>query len=101
MSLFSIFNKHTFLLISQLKTQDSWTETCRYLQPTIRLRSWTAVEELGVGLNGLKGMATPEEEQQCQLIWIPGSSQSLSHQPKSILGWSKVTSTYVAEDCLA
>jgi hypothetical protein len=44
------------------------------------------MEEIGEGLKELKGMATPEEEQQCHLTWTPGSSQRLSHQPKNIHG---------------
>jgi hypothetical protein len=31
-------------------------------------------------------METPQEDQEWQLTWIPGSSQRLSHQPKSIPG---------------
>ena len=42
------------------------------------------MEELEEGLKGLKGMGTPQEDQQSQLTWTPGSSQRLSHQPKSI-----------------
>jgi hypothetical protein len=38
----------------------------------------TPVEELGEGLKKLKGMATPEEEQQYQLIRTLESSQSLN-----------------------
>ena len=32
----------------------------------------------------LKGTTIPQEDQQCQLIPTPGSSQRLSHQPKSV-----------------
>ena len=42
------------------------------------------MEELGEGMKEPKGMATTQEEQQCQLTWTPGSSQRLCHQPKSI-----------------
>ena len=44
------------------------------------------MEELEEGLKGLKGMGTPQEDQQSQLTWTPGSSQRLSHQTKSIQG---------------
>jgi hypothetical protein len=38
-----------------------------------RLRN--PMEELGEGLKALKRMMTPQENQQCQLIWTPGSSR--------------------------
>lgn len=44
------------------------------------------MEELEEGLKALKGMGTPQEDQQSQLIWTPGSSGRLSHQPKNIHG---------------
>lgn len=31
-------------------------------------------------------MATPQEDQQCQQTWTPGSSQRLSHQPVNTHG---------------
>ena len=43
------------------------------------------MEELEKGLKALKQMATPQEYQWCQLTSTPGSSQGLSHKPKSIL----------------
>jgi hypothetical protein len=43
-----------------------------------------SMEELEEGLKEQKGMATPKEDQQYQLTWMPGSSPRLSHQPKSI-----------------
>jgi len=42
------------------------------------------VEELGEVLKALDEMVTPQEEQQCQVTWAPGSFQRSSHQPKSI-----------------
>ena len=49
---------------------------------TLTANHWTElgtpVEELGEGLKKLKGMATPEEEQQYQLIRTLESSQSLN-----------------------
>jgi hypothetical protein len=42
------------------------------------------MEELREGLKALKGIGTPQEDQQCQLTWTLGSSQRLSYQPKSI-----------------
>jgi hypothetical protein len=42
------------------------------------------MEVLGEGLKALKVMATPQEDQQCQLTWTTGSSQRLSYQPKNI-----------------
>ena len=59
---------------------------CRYLQLIIGLRSGIAMKELGEGLKELKGIATPEEVPQYQIISTPGRFQRLSHQPKSILG---------------
>ena len=50
----------------QTLTANHWTEL------------GTPVEELGEGLKKLKGMATPEEEQQYQLIRTLESSQSLN-----------------------
>ena len=41
------------------------------------------MKELGEGLKALKGIGTPQEDQQCQLTWTPGSCQRLSHQLKS------------------
>jgi hypothetical protein len=35
-------------------------------------------------IEALKRIGTPQEDQQSQLTWTPGSSQRLSHQPKSI-----------------
>jgi hypothetical protein len=40
------------------------------------------MEELGRKIEGPEGARTPQEDQQCQLTWTPGSSQRLSHQPK-------------------
>jgi hypothetical protein len=34
------------------------------------------MEELGKELKKLKGIATPKEEQQCQLTWAPGTKSS-------------------------
>ena len=62
-------------------------DRCIYLQPTIGLRSGIPMEEWEEELKGLKGlnrMTTPQEDQQCQLTQTLGSSQRLSHQPKSI-----------------
>jgi hypothetical protein len=42
------------------------------------------VEELGEGLKALKGMGTPQEDQQNQLAWTSWGSQRLRHQSKSI-----------------
>ena len=44
------------------------------------------MEELWEGFTALKGTGTSQEDQQNQLTWTPGSSQSLNHQPKNILG---------------
>ena len=44
------------------------------------------MEELEEGLKARKGVATPQEDQQCQLTWTTEISQRLSHQPKSICG---------------
>jgi len=46
------------------------------------------------------GMATPYEDQQCQLSWNPGSSQRLSQQPKSIHGLIQGHQQYVPKDWL-
>ena len=58
------------------------------------------MEELGEGMKGLKWMETLEEDQRCQLTWIPGSLHRLSHQPQCMNGLVMTFSTYVAEDCL-
>jgi hypothetical protein len=42
------------------------------------------MEELGEGLKELKGIATPQKEQQYQIS--SQRAQRLSHQPKSIHG---------------
>ena len=54
------------------------------IQPSIKLSLGTLMGELGEGLKELKGMATPLEDQQYQITWTSGSSQRLSHKPKSI-----------------
>lgn len=41
------------------------------------------MEELVEGLKELNGMASPWEDRQCQLTWIPQNSQKLNHQQKS------------------
>ena len=38
----------------------------------------------GERLKALKGKGTLQKDQQSQLTWMPGSSYSLSHQPKNI-----------------
>ena len=58
------------------------------------------MEELGEGLKELKGMTTPKKDQQFQLTWTLGSSQRLSHQPKSMKGWLEAPRIYVGEDFL-
>jgi hypothetical protein len=58
----------------------------RSIKPTIGLRSGTHMNQMGEGLKELKGIAIPQENQQCQLTWTPGSSWIVSHQPKSIHG---------------
>jgi hypothetical protein len=50
--------------------------------------------ELGEGLKRLKGLATPQEDQQYQLTQTLGSSQ------RHILRWSEAPGRYVAEGCL-
>jgi hypothetical protein len=40
------------------------------------------MEELGEGLRDPKRTGTLQEDQQCQLTWTIGGSQSLNHQPK-------------------
>jgi hypothetical protein len=58
------------------------------------------VEELKEELKELKKMTIPFEEQQYPLTQTPQSSQSPSHQPKTVLVWSMAHCTYVAADCL-
>ena len=58
---------------------------------------WNPMEELGEGLKELKGVTTPQVEQQCQLTWSPSSSQRLNYQPKGKHSWSEASGTYVAE----
>ena len=57
---------------------------CRDSQTHIRWRLRTPKEELGEGLKALKEMATPQEDQQCQLSWTNRHSQTLSLQPETI-----------------
>jgi hypothetical protein len=56
------------------------------VQLNIEQRSRMLMEELWEGFTALKGTGTSQEDQQNQLTWTPGSSQSLNHQPKNILG---------------
>jgi hypothetical protein len=54
------------------------------------------MEVLGGGLKEPKGIATPQEDQQCQLTQTPGSSTNqIAH-----MGWSQASYTFVVEDCL-
>lgn len=55
------------------------------------------MEELGERLKVLKGMGTPQEDNQNQQTWIPGTSQSWCHQQKNIEGWMKTPGTYEAD----
>lgn len=48
-------------------------ERCRYPQPTIGLGLGIPMEELGERLKELKGIAIPQEDQQGQLTWTPGT----------------------------
>ena len=57
---------------------------CKYPQPNTGWRSGTLMEKLGKVLSTLKGIGTPQEDQQCQLTWIPESSQRLSNQLNNI-----------------
>jgi hypothetical protein len=54
------------------------------------------MEELGEGLKDLKGIVTPQEDQQSQLTWMPGS-----HGPKNIHGMERdpqqICSSYTAQ----
>jgi hypothetical protein len=57
-------------------------------------------ENSGEGLKELNGLATPKEEQQLSVNWVPQSSQRLNHQPKSIheLAGPWLPTKYAAED---
>jgi hypothetical protein len=55
------------------------------------------MEEWGKVLKALKGMGTPQEDQQSQLTWSSGSSQSLSHQTKNIYELEQAPGTYVED----
>jgi hypothetical protein len=59
---------------------------CRDPQLSIGQRSLTPIEKSGKGLKVLRGMATPQEDQQSQLTWLT---------------WASLPSTFVAEYCLA
>ena len=48
-------------------------------------------------LKALKWIGTPQKYHQGQLTWTPGRSQTLSHQPKAYMGWTKSTDTYVED----
>ena len=45
------------------------------------------MEELEEGLKALKGIGTPQEDQQSQLTWTLGAL-NLNHQPKNVRGLS-------------
>ena len=47
-------------------------DRCRYEQPNIGWTLGTLMEELGEGLKALKGIGTPQEDQQSQLTWTLG-----------------------------
>ena len=61
----------------------SWLKQIQILT-IFGLRSRTPLEELGKGLKERKRMVISQEGQQSQLTRTSGSSQCLSHQPKSI-----------------
>jgi hypothetical protein len=54
------------------------------LHPTNGQKLQTPVVELGKGWKKLRRRMTLWEDQQSQLTWTPGISQTLSHQPGSI-----------------
>jgi hypothetical protein len=67
-------------LSEELRLAADWN---RHLQPN---RWSTLIQELGAGLKVLKGIGTPQEDQQNQLTWTSGSSQRLSQQQKNTQG---------------
>ena len=59
------------------------------------------MKELEEGLKVLKGIGTPQEDQQNQLSWTLGCFQRLSHQPRTKLVWTEDPSTYIEESQLS
>lgn len=68
---------------------DRW----KYLHPNIGLKSGNPMVQLEEKLKKLNGKSTPQEHQQSQLTWTPGSSKRLSHQPWAYKSWSEVPMT--------
>ena len=64
----------------------SWLRQMRTSTEKHWMMVGTIMEDLGEGLQALKDIETPQEDQQCQLTWTPMRSQRLSHQLKSIYG---------------
>ena len=56
------------------------------------------MEELEEEIKDLNGIATPQEDQQCQVTWTHGRSQRLTTNQRAYIGWSKAPRTYVTED---
>jgi hypothetical protein len=80
------FREPSMAVLWEALSAADW-DRCRYLQPTIGLRSGMTMKELGEGLKELKGIGTPyEESTQYQLTQTPQSSQRWNHQTKSIQG---------------
>jgi hypothetical protein len=77
-------------------------DRCKYLHPTIKLKSGTPMEKLGGGLKELNVRVIPYDGQQSQLTQTPGGFQRVSHQPDSMHGLSciEVPGTYIADNCL-
>lgn len=48
----------------------------------------------------MRGTVTPQEDQQPQLTWMPGSVRRLSYKPKNIHGLVQSHGTYTAYPCL-
>ena len=63
-------------------------------QPNTGQSSWTLIEELRGGLWALKGIGTPEEEQQPTNLDLWGF-QRLNHQPKNIQRFNLGPLTYM------
>jgi hypothetical protein len=70
------------MLIALRGSIQQLTKTDADLQPNTAWRLRTLREELGKGLKALRGMGTPQEDQQNQLAWTSESSQRRRHQSK-------------------
>jgi hypothetical protein len=56
------------------------------------------MEEFREELRAMKGIGTPQEDQQSPLTWTLGGSQRLNHQPKNIFGLDLAPNTNICSN---